>query len=127
MGFERNQIERALRCNSINPNEQAMDFIQRIVSWLIDNPENVVIDNPEVDGLVESCNDSNEDNDFEMDLEHPSQVLICLPSQQEASKDNWDKLNKLHKKWSFLLRISSANVTKSAVSCRFGHIYWRKS
>ena len=88
MGFEQNQIERALRCNSINPNEQAMDFIQRIVSWLIDNPENVVIDNPEVDGLVESCNDSNEDNDFEMDLEHPSQVLICLPSQQEASKDN---------------------------------------
>ena len=30
----------------------------------------------------------------------------------------------LHKKWSFPLRISSVNVTKSPVSCRFGHIYW---
>ena len=29
----------------------------------------------------------------------------------------------LHKKRSFPLRISSVNVTKSAVSCRFGHIY----
>ena len=31
----------------------------------------------------------------------------------------------LHKKWSFLLRISSVNETKFAVSCGFGHIYWR--
>ena len=31
----------------------------------------------------------------------------------------------LHKKWSFPLRISSVNVTKSAVSCGFGQIYWR--
>ena len=31
----------------------------------------------------------------------------------------------LHKKWSFLLRISSVNVTKSADFCGFGHIYWR--
>ena len=30
-------------------------------------------------------------------------------------------------KWSFPLRISSANVIKSAVYCRFGHIYWRNS
>ena len=30
-----------------------------------------------------------------------------------------------HKKWSFPLRTSSVNVTKSAVSCGFGHIYWR--
>ena len=29
------------------------------------------------------------------------------------------------KKWSFSLRISSVNVTKSAVSCGFGHIYKR--
>ena len=29
------------------------------------------------------------------------------------------------KKWSFPLRISSVNVTKTAVSCGFGHIYWR--
>ena len=31
----------------------------------------------------------------------------------------------LHKKWSFPLRISSVNVTKSAENCAFGHIYWR--
>ena len=31
----------------------------------------------------------------------------------------------LHKKWSFLLRISSVNVTKSAWNCRFGQIYCR--
>ena len=30
----------------------------------------------------------------------------------------------LHKKWSFSLRISSVNVTKSTVNCGFGHIYW---
>ena len=29
----------------------------------------------------------------------------------------------LHKKWSFLWRISSVNVTEFAVSCGFGHIY----
>ena len=34
-------------------------------------------------------------------------------------------LQLLHKKWSFVLRISSVNVTKSAVTCGFDHIYWR--
>ena len=29
----------------------------------------------------------------------------------------------LHKKWSFPLRISPVNVTKSAGNCAFGHIY----
>ena len=34
---------------------------------------------------------------------------------------------KMHctKKWSFLLRISSGNVTKPAGNCGFGRIYWR--
>ena len=32
---------------------------------------------------------------------------------------------KLHKKWSFPLRISSVNVTKSSGNCGFGHICWR--
>ena len=36
-----------------------------------------------------------------------------------------EALRTLHKKWSFPLRISSVNVTKSAVSCGFGHLYWR--
>ena len=31
----------------------------------------------------------------------------------------------LHKNWNFPLRISPVNVTKSAVSCEFGDIYWR--
>ena len=31
----------------------------------------------------------------------------------------------MHKRWSFPLRISSANLTKSVGKCRFGHIYWR--
>ena len=31
----------------------------------------------------------------------------------------------LHKKWSFPLKISSVNVTKSVENCGFGHIYWR--
>ena len=31
----------------------------------------------------------------------------------------------LHKKWSFPSKISSANVTTSAVSYGFSHIYWR--
>ena len=31
----------------------------------------------------------------------------------------------LQKKWSFLLGIFSVNMTKSAVSCGFGHIYWK--
>ena len=30
----------------------------------------------------------------------------------------------LHKKLSFPLWICSTNVTKSAISCGFGHIYW---
>ena len=35
----------------------------------------------------------------------------------------WD--HSLHKKWSFLLAISSVNATKSARNCGFGHMYWR--
>ena len=30
----------------------------------------------------------------------------------------------LHKKWSFILKISLVNVSKSAGGCGFGHIYW---
>ena len=37
----------------------------------------------------------------------------------------WSFTHTLHKKWSCPLRIFSVNVTKSAVSCEFGHIYWR--
>ena len=37
---------------------------------------------------------------------------LKLPERQQTP---------LHKKWSFQLRISSVNVTKSVVSCRFGY------
>ena len=43
-------------------------------------------------------------------------------SDSNLEKDND---NKLHKKPSSPLTIFSVNVTKSAVSCGFGHIYWR--
>ena len=45
--------------------------------------------------------------------------LICL-----IFPENFTNLL-LHKEWSFPVRISSANVTKSAVFWGFGHIYWR--
>ena len=35
------------------------------------------------------------------------------------------RTHSLYKKWSFPLKTSLANVTKSAVSCGFGHNYWR--
>ena len=44
----------------------------------------------------------------------------CLNEYMLTEKQS---LNSLHKKCSLLLRISSVNVTKTAVSCGFGHIY----
>ena len=46
-------------------------------------------------------------------------------SRRIISKFFQTQMWSLHKKWSFPLRISSVNVTKSAASCGFGHIYWR--
>ena len=43
----------------------------------------------------------------------------------EAPKPNKIWKFTLHEKWCFPLRNPSVNVTKSAVFCRFGHIYWR--
>ena len=40
-------------------------------------------------------------------------------------KSYWINDKSLQKKWSFLIRISSGNVTKSTLSCGFDHIYWR--
>ena len=45
--------------------------------------------------------------------------IECSPSKKTKTKKT------LHKKRSFQLRISSVNVTKSRVSCRFGYIHWR--
>ena len=55
----------------------------------------------------------------------PFNSVLCNRLIWNLSKDLrilWNIIEKLHKKWSFPLRISSVNVTKSAVSCGFGHI-----
>ena len=71
--------------------------------------------------------------------------LQCLQSNMKASHyikkckkylnscESWIRFLRpnivvsLHKKWSFPLRISSINVTKSTGNCEFGQIYWRNS
>ena len=50
---------------------------------------------------------------------------LYLSNTNALSFNDWTELNTLHKKRSFLLRISLVNVTKSAGKCGFGHIYWR--
>ena len=50
--------------------------------------------------------------------------MIILTFQQAFHKYLFYSLSvSLHKELSFPLRVSSLNVTKSGVSCRFGHIY----
>ena len=58
-------------------------------------------------------------NKWNLDMTH---IQICSQSLKKSSRFHWQTL---HKKWSFPSRISSVNETKSAVSCGFGHIYWR--
>ena len=53
--------------------------------------------------------------------------LICSKLSTKTPEINSYTLFSLHKKWSFSLRVSSVNVTKSPVSYGFGHIYWKKS
>ena len=48
---------------------------------------------------------------------HTASLWSFLPAK-------WSPLTSLHKIRGFPLRISSVNVTKSAVSCGFGHICW---
>ena len=58
-----------------------------------------------------------------------SEFLIIANLQQSANlnmRKTWVKtFLSLLKKWSFPLKISPVNVTRSAISCGFGHIYWR--
>ena len=57
-----------------------------------------------------------------------SDELGYVTFYKNVSDDSWLECENLvwhcTKKWSFPLRISSVNVTKSTVSCGFGHIYW---
>ena len=59
---------------------------------------------------------SNKNSKFESETTTVGLFLGCYLS-----------VNTLHKKWSFPLRISLVNVTKSVVSCGLGHIYRRNS
>ena len=51
-------------------------------------------------------------------------LLKFLLSNCQNSWDSWE-WHHWKQKWSFPLRISSVNVTKSTVYCGFDHIYWR--
>ena len=57
----------------------------------------------------------------------PPSFMNSLHKWQNVHTHDLFKGMTLHKKWSFPLRISSVNVTNTAVSCGFGHIYWRNS
>ena len=79
-------------------------------------------------------NNANRSNIVKNNQKESNHTLICNDIKQaidvsvRPSKEKCDissSTNLLHKKWSFPLRISPVNRTKSAVSCGFGHIYWR--
>ena len=55
-----------------------------------------------------------------------SKLLLIFFWEKISPKNIYHlRSDSLHKKWSFPVRISSVYVTKPAVSCVFGHIYWR--
>ena len=56
------------------------------------------------------------------DIDYCDKQTISWDVKTSGDIGNFETPNK---KRSFPLQISSVNVTKSAVSCGFGHIYWR--
>ena len=74
------------------------------------------------DSFKEGCGDANEV------IPIVSQAVVKfekkkwnIPKKQHKYRKDDKLLWRLHKKWIFPLRISSVNVTKSPVSCGFGH------
>ena len=56
----------------------------------------------------------------------PKYTSSCHSNQRICMTKSYLLLHEiLHKKWSFLLRISSVNVIQSTGNCEYGHIYWR--
>ena len=51
--------------------------------------------------------------------------MLRFEGKRFCSSSPFLQLPDTAQKWSFPLRISSVNLTKSAVSCGFGLIYWR--
>ena len=49
---------------------------------------------------------------------------VSITIMEGGFNNNTKSMVSLHKKWSFPLRNSSVNVTKSVVTSGFGHIYW---
>ena len=58
------------------------------------------------------------------DLLNPSAIIVSIANKCDTSFFSVPYMS-LHKKRSFPFLISSVNVTKSAVPCGFGQIYWR--
>ena len=52
-------------------------------------------------------------------------ITVTLTSILDIVQQNRRPSSSSRKKWSFPLRISSVNVTKSSGNCGSGHIYWR--
>ena len=51
----------------------------------------------------------------------------CGENNDKHSTKDYDSIIIIAQKLCFPIRISLVNMTKSAVSCGFGHIYWRNS
>ena len=60
---------------------------------------------------------------FPFEIYEEFQINLSIENLSKTVSSIYARMS-LHKKWSFLLRISSVNVTKSAVFGWFGHINW---
>ena len=60
---------------------------------------------------------------FPFEIYEEFQINLSIENLSKTVSNIYARMS-LHKKWSFLLRISSVNVTKSAVFGWFGHINW---
>ena len=63
------------------------------------------------------------ENHFSLDNETEGKHINIITSTSIESQLPLIRESTLHKKSSFLLKISSVNVTNSAGSCGFSHIY----
>ena len=79
----------------------------------IEKAPKVTVTNNEIKMECQPCNNCYKGYLELMDESNVSSYCICK-----------QYLQTLHKNQSFPLRLSSLNVTKSAVSCGFGHSYW---
>ena len=95
-------------CQSLSLNKVAVPFLRNTSGWLLLLSENM---------LTNFSYSQYSEFLWKTDQPITSQCYISVPPC-----GFWITT---HKKWSFPWRISSENVTRSAVSCGFGHIYWK--